>query len=66
VIIHGFVPIPNIDHGILNIFVKWVKEIYKGLIFYTEEQFKGELLNAGANKAETFVYKGHLFGIGRK
>ena len=66
VIIHGFVPIPNIDHGILNIFVKWVKEIYKGLIFYTEEQFKGELLNAGANKAETFVYKGHLFGVGRK
>jgi len=66
VIIHGFVPIPNIDHGILNIFIKWVKEIYKGLVFYTEEEFKKELLNAGANKTETFQYKGHLFGVGRK
>ncbi|MHA2006031.1 MAG: hypothetical protein ACXABO_00855 [Promethearchaeota archaeon] len=66
VIIHGFVPIPNIDHGILNIFIKWAKEIYKGLAFYTEEELKKELLNAGANKMETFVYKGHLFGVGRK
>lgn len=66
VIIHGFVPIPNIDHGILNIFIKWVKEIYKGLVFYTEEEFKKELLSAGANKTETFLYKGHLFGVGRK
>ncbi|MCK4286046.1 MAG: hypothetical protein KAX18_07575 [Candidatus Lokiarchaeota archaeon] len=66
VIIHGFVPIPNIDHGILNIFVKWVKEIYKGLVFYTEEEFKKELLSAGANNAETFLFKGHLFGVGRK
>jgi hypothetical protein len=66
VIIHGFVPIPNIDHGILNIFTKWVKEIYKGLVFYTEEEFQNELLNAGAKKTETFLYKGHLFGVGRK
>ncbi|MHA2087427.1 MAG: hypothetical protein ACW972_04070 [Promethearchaeota archaeon] len=66
VIIHGFVPIPNIEHGILKIFVKWVKEIYKGVVFYTEEEFQNELLNAGANKAETFLYKGHLFGVGRK
>ena len=66
VIIHGFVPIPNIDHGILNIFIKWVKDIYKGLVFYTEEEFKKELLSAGANNAETFLFKGHLFGVGRK
>jgi hypothetical protein len=66
VIIHGFVPIPNIEHGILNIFTKWAKEIYKGLVFYTEEEFQNELLKAGANKTETFIYKGHLFGVGRK
>jgi len=66
VIIHGFVPFPNIDHGILNIFIKWAKEIYKGLLFYTEDEFKRELLDAGANKTETFLYKGHLFGVGRK
>lgn len=66
VIIHGFIPIPNINHGILNIFVKWVKEIYRGVNFYTEEEFKKELVDAGAKTAEAFVYKGHLFGIGRK
>jgi len=66
VIIHGFVDIPNIDHGILNIFIKWVRDIYKGLEFYTEEEFKQELLDAGAATTVVFVHKGHLFGIGRK
>jgi len=65
VIIHGFLPIPKINHGILNIFIKWVDDIYKGLVFYTEEEFKNELLNAGANKTEIFVHQGHLFGVGR-
>ncbi|MFW9823938.1 MAG: hypothetical protein ACFFE4_13420, partial [Candidatus Thorarchaeota archaeon] len=40
VIIYGYIPIPEIDHGILNVFTKWVKDIYKDLSFYTEEEFK--------------------------
>ncbi|MFX0105620.1 MAG: hypothetical protein ACFE75_09025 [Candidatus Hodarchaeota archaeon] len=65
-IIHGYIPIPHIDHGILNIFVKWVKDIYKEVDFYTEGEFKQELIDAGAKTIEIFIHKGHLFGIGRK
>ena len=58
VIIHSYTEIPKIDHAIFNIFIKWVENIY--------EEFKRELLIAGAKDTEVFVYKGHLFGIGRK
>ncbi|TKJ22301.1 MAG: hypothetical protein CEE43_07045 [Promethearchaeota archaeon Loki_b32] len=65
-IIHGFVPIPDINHGILNPFIKWVNYIYKEIEFYTEEECKQELLDAGAKITKAFLHKGHLFGIGRK
>ena len=66
VIIHSYTNVPDIDHAFLNIFTKWIKNIYTDIEFYSEEGFKDELLNAGAKEAEVFVYKGHLFGIGRK
>ena len=66
VIIHSYTNVPDIDHAFLNIFTKWVKYIYTDIEFYSEEGFKDELLKAGAKEAEVFVYKGHLFGIGRK
>ncbi|MBY9014175.1 MAG: hypothetical protein KGD68_00645 [Candidatus Lokiarchaeota archaeon] len=66
VIIHSYTEIPNVNHAIFDIFIKWVENIYEELEFYTEEKFKQELIKAGAKKAEVFVYKGHLFGIGRK
>ena len=66
VIIHSYTEIPNINHAIFDIFVKWVENIYEELEFYTEQEFKKELFKAGAKEAEAFVYKGHLFGIGRK
>lgn len=66
VIIYGFLPIPDINHGILNVFIKWVKNIYNDVIFYTEEEFKNELLGAGVKEVDIFTHKGQLFGIGRK
>ncbi len=66
VIILSYTNVPDIDHAFLNIFTKWVKNIYTDIEFYSEEGFKDELLKAGAKEAEVFVYKGHLFGIGRK
>jgi Fe2+ or Zn2+ uptake regulation protein len=66
VIIHSYTEIPNINHAIFDIFIKWVENIYEELEFYTEERFKQELLKAGAKDADVFVYKGHLFGIGQK
>jgi len=66
VIIHSYTNVPDIDHAFLNIFTKWVKNIYTDVEFYSEKAFKDELLKAGAKEAEVFVYKGHLFGIGRK
>jgi len=66
VIIHGYTNVPDIDHAFLNIFTHWVKNIYTDVEFYSEEKFKDELLKAGAKDVEVFVYKGHLFGIGRK
>jgi len=66
VIIHGYTNVPDVDHAFLNIFTKWVKNIYTDVEFYSEEKFKDELLKTGAKEAEVFVFKGHLFGIGRK
>ena len=66
VIIHSYTKIPDINHSIFNIFIKWIENIYDELEFYSEEEFKEELLNAGAKEVDVFVYKGHLFGIGRK
>ena len=66
VIIHSYTKIPDIDHAFFNIFTKWVKNIYTDIELYSEEEFKDELLKTGAKEAEVFVYKGHLFGIGRK
>jgi len=66
VIIHGYTNVPDIDHAFLNIFTKWVKNIYTDIEFYSEVEFKDELLKTGAKEVEVFIYKGHLFGIGRK
>ncbi len=66
VIIHSYTNVPDINHAFLNIFTNWVKNIYTDIEFYSEEDFKDELLKAGAKEAEVFVYKGHLFGIGNK
>ncbi len=66
VIIHGYTELPNIDHALLNIFIKWVKNVYTDVETSSEMKFKEELLNAGAKETKVFVYKGHLFGIGRK
>jgi len=66
VIIHGYTDIPDIDQSYFDIFIEWVKNSFKEIVFYTEEEFKKELLDAGAKETEVFVYKGHLFGVGRK
>jgi hypothetical protein len=65
VIIHGYAEIPKVNHAIFNTFIKWVEDTYDELEFYTEEKFKEILLKAGAKEVEIFVFKGHLFGIGR-
>ena len=66
VIIHGYTKIPDIDHAFFNIFTKWVNDIYKDIVFYTEEEFQNELVVAGAKDTKAYVYKGHLFGVGNK
>ncbi|MFX1489386.1 MAG: hypothetical protein ACFFBI_09575 [Promethearchaeota archaeon] len=66
VLAYGFVPFSNVDHGILNIFINWVENIYNEIDFYTEEEFKRELIDAGVKTAKILVYKGYLFGIGKK
>ena len=66
VIIHGYTELPNIEHALLNIFIKWVKNVYTDIETSSEKKFKDEMLKAGATEVEVFVYKGHLFGIGRK
>ena len=66
VIIHGYTELPNIEHGLINIFIKWVKNVYTDIETSSEIKFKEELLDAGAKEANVFVYKGHLFGIGKK
>jgi len=66
VIIHGYTKIPDIDHAFFNIFTKWVNDIYKDIVFYSEEEFQNELIAAGAKTTKVYVYKGHLFGIGNK
>ena len=66
VIIHGYTKIPEINHAFFNIFTEWVNDIYKDIVFYSEEEFQNELIAAGAKDTKVFVYKGHLFGIGNK
>ena len=66
VIIHGYTELPTVEHGLLNIFIKWVKDFYSDLKTYSEEEFNEELLKAGARDVDVFVFRGHLFGIGRK
>jgi hypothetical protein len=66
VIIHGYTKIPVIDHAFFNIFTKWVNDIYKDIVFYTEEEFQNELEVAGAKNVRVYVHKGHLFGFGSK
>ncbi len=66
VIIHGYTKIPDIDHAFFNIFTKWINDIYKDIVFYTEEEFQNELIAAGAKDTKVYVYKGHLFGVGNK
>ena len=66
VIIHGYTELPIVEHGLLNIFIKWVKNFYSDLKTCSEEEFNEELLKAGARDVEVFLYRGYLFGIGRK
>ena len=66
VIIHSFIDFPKIDHPFFNIFLKQVKDVYTEVIFYTEEEFKKELFDAGAKDIKIIEEKGHLYGIGRK
>ncbi|MBY8986850.1 MAG: hypothetical protein KGD61_00225 [Candidatus Lokiarchaeota archaeon] len=66
IIIHGYTKIPDIDHAFFNIFTKWVNDIYKDIVFYSEEEFQTELIAAGAKDTKVYVYKGHLFGVGSK
>lgn len=66
VIIHSFIDFPKIDHPFFSIFLEQVKEVYTGIIFYNEEEFKKELLDAGAKNIEIIEEKGHLYGIGKK
>ena len=66
VVIHGYSDLPNIEHALLNTYIKWVKNVYTDIDTSSEKEFKDELLNAGAKEAKVFVYKGHLFGIGFK
>ena len=66
VLIHGYPELPNIEHALLNLFIKWVKNVYTDIETSTEMKFKEELINAGAKEAKVFVYKGYLFGIGHK
>jgi len=66
VLIHGYTDFPNIEHALLNIFIRWVKNVYTDIETSSEKKFKAQLLNAGAKEVKVFVYKGHLFGIGHK
>ncbi|MFX1457185.1 MAG: hypothetical protein ACFFDB_17545 [Promethearchaeota archaeon] len=66
VILYGYIPIPAINHGILNVFTKWVKDIYKDLSFFTEEELRKKLISAGVRETKVFVHQGLLFGIGNK
>ncbi len=66
IIIHSFIDFPKIEHPFFNIFLKQVKDVYTGIIFYTEEEFRKELAGAGAKNIEIIEHKGHLYGLGRK
>ncbi|MHA2398863.1 MAG: hypothetical protein ACXADU_08225 [Promethearchaeota archaeon] len=66
VLIHGYSDLPNIEHALLSIFIKWVKNVYTDIELSSERKFEEELLNSGAKEAKIFKYKGHLFGIAHK
>jgi len=66
VIIHGYNELPNIDHALLNTFIKWVKIFYTDIETSSEVKFKKDLVKAGAKETKVYVHKGHLFGIGYK
>ncbi len=66
VLIHGYSDLPNIEHALLGIFIKWVKNVYTDIELSSERKFKEELLNTGAKEVKVFKYKGHLFGIAHK
>lgn len=66
VFIYGYTDLPDIEHALLNVFINWVKNVYTDIETSSEEKFKKDLINAGAKETKVFVYKGHLFGIGRK
>jgi len=66
ILIHGYSDLPNIEHALLSIFIKWVKNVYTDIESSSERKFEEELLNAGAKEAKVFKYRGHLFGIAHK
>lgn len=66
VIIHGFPVIPDIEHALLQIFTKWIKDNYREINYYTKEEFEEELLKAGAKEVDILIKDGFLFGIGKK
>jgi Fe2+ or Zn2+ uptake regulation protein len=66
VLIHGYTELPDIEHALINIFIKWVKSVYTDIETSSEQNFKDELLKAGAREVKVFMYKGHLFGIAKK
>jgi Fe2+ or Zn2+ uptake regulation protein len=66
VLIHGYTELPNIEHALLSVYINWVKNVYIDTETSSETKFKELLLESGANQAKVFVYKGHLFGLGRK
>ena len=51
---------------LLNIFIKWVQNVYPDIQTNSELKFQEDLVKAGAREVEVFTYKGHLFGIGYK
>ena len=66
VIIHGYNELPDVDHALLNTFIKWVKNFYTDIEISSEVKFKEDLVKAGAKETKVYVHKGHLFGIGYK
>jgi hypothetical protein len=66
VLIHGYTELPDIEHALLNVFINWVKTVYTDTETSSEARFKELLLSTGASQAKVFVYKGHLFGLGRR
>ena len=66
VIINGFLQIPEKELGILNIFKNWIINNYGELNLFSKEDFKKELIKAGAVNIKFTVNNGILFGYGSK